>query len=178
MIQQRGVFITLQGIRLASSWINFEITFPGVDSVPGAIVVSIVCIALIIAHCYQARFTATQSDLFREVLRLKEIGFTLREIEEKLSQYRLWVADLFASAEQHSIPIPVRQWSEGKLRALIGSPEFAELVAFGLPDLGGVEAFFGTLFLKWITEPDFRENFESTSDLIAWIKSQQHGEST
>jgi hypothetical protein len=172
------IYISLQGIRLVSSWVSVEISLLGVESIPGAIVVSIVCLGLIVAHCIQARFTATQAEMFREVLRLRELGFTLKEVEEKLSHYRLWVADLFASAEQHSIPIPVRYWSGGKLRSLIGSPEFAELVARSLPDLRGVEAFFGTLFLKWITDPSFREGFESTSDLIVWIANQQHGEAT
>lgn len=172
------IYISLQGIRLASSWINLEISLLGVETIPGAIVVSIVCLGLIIAHCFQTRFAATQSEIFRDILRLRELGFTLKEIEEKLTQYRTWVADLFASAEQHSIPIPVYRWSEGKLRLLISSPEFAELVARSLPDLGRVEAFIGTLFLKWITDPSFREGFESTSDLIAWIASQQNGETT
>ncbi len=81
-------YISLQGIRLVSSWANFELSFPGVDTVPGAIVVCFVCLALILAHCYIARFMPTQSEFFREVLRLRELGFTLHEIEEKQVAYR------------------------------------------------------------------------------------------
>ena len=120
-----------------------------------------------------SRLHPIQNELFREVLRLRELGFSLSEMEARLPANRQWVGTVYASICEYSMPIPVRHWSFAKLRTVIGSEEFSELLARSIPDFDETESKVSEFIIAWMTTSQFKTDFESTNDIVAWVANHR-----
>lgn len=165
-------YLGLQGIKLASPWINFELTLLGADSGPGAAVVVVVAMALVIAQCLKDRSGPHFLNAFRETLRLRELGFGAHEIESRLFVEPNLFASIYDAAERHSVPIPVRNWSLSKLRSVVGGEEFSSLLVRTVPSLADPVTSVGCFFENWLSDSSFKEQFATIDEITAWITNQ------
>jgi hypothetical protein len=165
-------YLGLQGVKLISPWIRFEFTLLGADSVPGAIVVVIVTMALIIAQYLKDRSGQLFLNAFRETLRLRELGFSLKEIESQRFLEPYLISAIYDAAERHSTPIPVRDWTVSKLRSVVGGEEFSSLLIKTVPNMVGPESTVGTFIENWLLDDTFKEQFETIDHITAWITKE------
>jgi hypothetical protein len=99
-------YLGIQGVKLVSPWIRFEFTLLGADSVPGAIVVVMVTMALIVAQYLKDHRKDRSGQLFlnafRETLRLRELGFSLEEIESQRFLEPDLISAIYDAAERRA----------------------------------------------------------------------------
>ncbi len=164
-------YLGLQGIKLVSPWLDFELTLLGVDSGFGAVVVTTVAVSLIVAQYCLERRTPILLTEFKEALRLRELGYSEREIEAKSSIESSFSSAIYASISSHSVPVPVRSWTLEKVREVVGATEFSELLVRIAPTLSTPDVAYGSFYQEWLLDTKFRDQFDSIDDVIRWIAS-------
>lgn len=162
-------FLGFQGIKLVSPWLKFELTLLGADSGPGALVVTLIAVSLIVAQFLWERRAPILLAEFKEALRLRELGYSDREIEAKSSVDSTLARAIYAAIAGHSVPIPIQNWTLDKLRSVVGEKEFCELLYQMAPNLTSPASTVGSLYKSFLDDPAFMHQFESIEDVIRWI---------